>query len=99
MSTPISNYSDLRCVTPGAKTTGEPWFRMPDTCPCDTKFTNITGRGYQACPFGVTLNPAKSEYITLDINVPFGANYPLNSYVAPQLQPRQLIRIGNTWRY
>ncbi len=30
--------------------------------------------------------------------LPFGAAYPTGSYVAPQLQPRQNVRIGVTWR-
>ena len=31
-------------------------------------------------------------------SLPFGSEFPKSSYVPPQLQPRQLVRVGNTWR-
>lgn len=106
------NYVDFRCVNPYAVKVGPPFFRIEDVCPCDPKLSNPTGRGVSGCPFGVTFDKQDTEFkplMTLKnidgnyvpefvTSMPLGSLYPPEKMTPPQLQPRQLVRIGNTWR-
>ncbi len=100
------NYDIYRCIEPTAKTTGKPWFPYENICQCDPKDSNPTGRGFTSCTFGV--NEQKDFYpfgqfkSPSNISSPQGALFPNSSGVLetspPQLQPRQMTRIGNAWR-
>lgn len=121
----MNNFIDYRCLEPSATTVGEPWFRIPESCPCNPLLSNPTGRGFTACPFGVQFDiPSSSSepLMTLakeptkkDDSVPkfrgqqintkgfmAGSMFPELSSAAkftpPQLQPRQIVRIGQTFR-
>ena len=98
------NYSVYRCPDPVANKTDEPWYSYSNVCPCDPKLSNSTGRGFTPCPFGINQeapqwNLPAFQYAS---QIPNGSqivgNLYNNQFVPPQLQPRQLIRIGEEWR-
>jgi hypothetical protein len=109
---PNKNFIDYRCIDPLATVMDSPWFPMRDVCPCDPKTANPTGRGYTSCPYGISFDDKPTNTIPLQTikdvetqwlpenvtKLPKGSMFPKNSYTAPQLQPRQLNRIGVTWR-
>jgi len=101
------NFSVYRCIDPVAVTTGAPWFVGigENVCPCDPNLSNKTGRGFTACPLGITqesttwnLPPFQLASQIPDQSQIVGNLYQKNQYVPPQLQPRQLVRIGEEWR-
>lgn len=99
------NYSIYRCVDPVAVKTGEPWFNYSNVCPCDPKLSNTSGRGFTACPFGINQEasswnlPISQQYSQIPNEKQVVGNmFNKNQYVPPQLQPRQLVRIGEEWR-
>ncbi len=106
------NYTDYRCVSPTISVTDTKWFPMTDVCPCDPTLSNPTGRGFTPCPMGITFDKQDNKtlplsalknnngnWVATDVTeLPPGSMYPVGSYVAPQLQPRMLTRIGQTWR-
>lgn len=100
------NFSVYRCPDPVAITTSGPWYSYSNVCPCDPKLSNATGRGFTACPYGISDKspnwnlpafqvlsqyPENKDQIT-------GSMFGSGQYVPPQLQPRQLVRIGEEWR-
>jgi hypothetical protein len=100
------NYSVYRCVDPVALKTEQPWYSYSNVCPCDPNLSNKTGRGFTACPLGINQEApmwSLPMYQTASqvpnssqtIGSMFGSG---NQFVPPQLQPRQLIRIGEEWR-
>jgi len=99
------NYNVYRCLDPLKFKTDQPWFRISNVCPCDPAESNVTGRGYTPCNFGIqddqnSINSLvyhdiqKSSPITPLV----GSLYQMHQYSPPQLDPRQLTRIGNQWR-
>ncbi len=99
------NYSVFRCVDPTAVVTGAPWFNNENVCPCDPKLSNSSGRGFTACPMGVQektpmWNVSNSQLYSEipEKNQIQGSMFNQNQFVPPQLQPRQLVRIGEEWR-
>jgi len=97
-------YSVYRCPDPRKRNTETPWYRIDNVCPCDPSESNVTGRGYTPCTFGVqyetpnTINLSKQKALPRQKNALRGVNYQNNQFVPPQLQPRMLTRIGNVWR-
>lgn len=102
------NYFVYRCPDPVATITDTPWYTYTNVCPCDPKLSNQTGRGFTACPMGVDetqqkpisgslLNSQKLQETPLTSQV-VGSMFGSNQYVPPQLDPRQLTRIGSAWR-
>lgn len=105
-STDGNRFSVYRCPDPVATKTDQPWYSYENICPCDPNLSNKTGRGFTACPLGINQEagswnlPAfqlvsqipNSNQITGNL---YGSG---NQFVPPQLQPRQLIRIGEEWR-
>jgi len=49
-------FGAMRCNFPGStQTTVESgWFRIDDSCPCNPVYSNISGRGFLPCTFGLT---------------------------------------------
>ena len=100
------NYSVYRCPDPIKTETNTPWFRIEDKCPCNPNDSNVTGRGFTPCTFGIQfetpnqVNLAKTPYLAPQpVNEKLvGSLYENNQYVPPQLEPRQLTRIGQQWR-
>jgi hypothetical protein len=100
------NYKIYRCVDPVAVKTEAPWFYGENICPCDPSLSNKTGRGFTACPLGINQEAPMWNLPVFQIasQVPdqgqiMGSMYGSgNQFVPPQLQPRQLIRIGEEWR-
>jgi hypothetical protein len=102
--TESQNFSIYRCTDPHKYKTDTPWYPVENICPCDQKSSNITGRGYTPCTFGVqyetpnTINLSKKANLKKQTGALVGTLYQNNQYVPPQLEPRQLTRIGNQWR-
>lgn len=97
----MSEFNVYRCPDPLKSYTSQPWYRFTDICPCDPKDSNITGRGFTSCPFGVSDNSKYQSFQNTPIpqrDIPVGNIYPQQQYVPPQLEPRQLVRIGQQWR-
>lgn len=107
------NFIDYRCLDPLAIDMNQPWFRVNDICPCDPSQSNPTGRGFTGCPYGVSFEAEDTKvkplvrlelnddykYVPTPVtNLPYGSLYAPMSYVPPNLQPRALMRVGNTWR-
>jgi hypothetical protein len=100
------NYSVYRCPDPVAIQTDKPWYSYSNVCPCDPNLSNKTGRGFTACPLGINTETPQWNLPAFQLasQVPYpnqitGNMYGSgNQYVPPQLQPRQLIRIGEEWR-
>lgn len=111
---PNTNYVDYRCIEPTAISTSGPWFPISNSCPCDPKLSNPTGRGFVSCPFGIQTNETLNMSITTEqqnfSGIPEkeleskqqGSLYPeISIYpvtAVPQFQPRPLAQIGYTWR-
>lgn len=96
------NYAVYRCVDPVAVKTGAPWFNEDNICPCDPNLSNTSGRGYTACPYGISTDTPQWN-LSVGSQIPkqnqvTGNMYNKNQFVPPQLQPRQLVRIGEEWR-
>lgn len=110
----MNNFIDFRCIDPVAVNMEKPWYRISDNCPCNPKLSNQTGRAYTACPLGVQFDQkeiynsiydnkivTKSDRPMNFSEIPNGSLFPNNSnpdVVPPNIQPRPLIRIGQTWR-
>lgn len=106
------NYTDYRCIDPVMTVSSDKWYPMTDVCPCDPTLSNPTGRGFTSCPMGITFDSPDTKtaplsalkynngnWVPSDVTtLPHGSNYPVGSYVPPQLEPRMLVRIGQTWR-
>lgn len=98
------NYSVYRCPDPIKTKTDTPWYPIENVCPCDPNDTNITGRGFTPCAFGVqyetpnTINLIKQKSLPKQTGALVGTMYQNNQFVPPQLQPRQNTRIGQQWR-
>lgn len=102
------DYSVYRCIEPASVSTGPPWFNGigVNICPCDPNLSNHTGRGFTACPLGINQEAPTWNLPTFQLvsqipspNKVIGNMYGSgNQFVPPQLQPRQLIRIGTDWR-
>ena len=104
-------FNVYRCVNPTAVTTEQPWYSYSNVCPCDPKLSNTSGRGYTPCPFGVLesndsmeMSELKSQFRHQEANQ-FPSKHRLVGnldntlqFTPPQLQPRQLVRIGQVWR-
>jgi len=100
------DFSVYRCPDPVAIKTDEPWYSYSNVCPCDPKLSNNSGRGFTACPLGINQEApmwnlpmyqmaSKIPDPTQVVGNLYGSG---NQFVPPQLQPRQLIRIGQEWR-
>ena len=70
-------------------------------CPCDPNLSNKTGRGFTACNLGINQEAPQWTLPTFQLASQItnqtltGSMYGSgNQFVPPQLQPRQLIRIG-----
>jgi hypothetical protein len=99
------SYSVYRCPDPVAVQTDSPWYSYSNLCPCDPNLSNKTGRGFTACPLGINqeapqwnLPSFQSMSQVPNNNQIVGSMFGLNQFVPPQLQPRQLVRIGEEWR-
>lgn len=101
-----NNFSVYRCPDPVAVFTTQPWYPNSNICPCDPNQSNNSGRGYTACPLGISQKspnwdlPASQIIAQLPstertVGNMYGSG---NQFVPPQLQPRQLVRIGQEWR-
>lgn len=102
-----NKFTIYRCIDPVAVTTGSPWFNSigENVCPCDPKLSNKTGRGFTACPLGINYEtpmwnlPVFQMASQIPRGQVMGSMYANeNQFVPPQLQPRQLVRIGEEWR-
>jgi hypothetical protein len=97
-----NNYSVYRCPDPIKTKTTTPWYPVENICPCDPNDTNISGRGFTPCAFGVqyeTPNIVKSNRNKQSESAKQpGVLVQDNQNVPPQLQPRMLTRIGQQWR-
>lgn len=91
----------MRDVCPCNPKLSGPTGRGYSGCPFGVQFPDtING---QAAPNGLvplsSLQNIKGQWVPEKVQeLPFGAAYPTGSYVPPQLQPRQNVRIGVTWR-
>lgn len=99
----LNKFNIYRCPDPIKSYTSQPWYRFTDVCPCNPNDSNVTGRGFTACPFGIQNKeetPIKysSAYQKEIKSLPKGSLYAQQQYVPPQLEPRQLARIGQEWR-
>lgn len=58
------DYLQFRCIDPVAEIMKSPFYRIEDVCPCNPKYSGITGRGYTSCPLGIqpNLNIINKEY-------------------------------------
>ncbi len=97
-----SRYSIFRCPEPGVVVTGGPWFPSENVCPCDPKLSFPSGRGLTSCPFGV-MEPEKRPVAQLYNKIPTqqeitGIIYNDAQFIPPQMDPRPLTRIGESWR-
>jgi hypothetical protein len=101
------NYAVYRCPDPVAIKTGGPWYYGDgeNICPCDPNLSNKTGRGFTACNIGINQEAPQWNLPTFqlvsqfpDKNQIVGSMFSQNRFVPPQLQPRQLVRIGEEWR-
>jgi hypothetical protein len=102
-----NKFNVYRCLDPVAVVTGSPWFYGlgENVCPCDPNLSNNTGRGFTACPLGINQEATSwnlpSSQLSSQIpnqNQIVGSMFNKNQFVPPQLQPRQLVRIGEEWR-
>jgi hypothetical protein len=99
------DYNIYRCPEPTAVKTGEPWFPRTNFCPCDPILSNISGRGYVACNFGISKkkpngpahNLSSQDTIPNEKQV-VGSLFNGRQTVPPQTNPDPLIRIGQSWR-
>ena len=95
------NYEIYRCPDPRKTVVDQPWFRTQEVCPCNPADSNVTGRGYTPCNFGLQMDQNQINMAARRNtgSVPLkGALYQDKQFPAPQLDPRQLTRIGNQWR-
>lgn len=96
------NFSVYRCPDPVNVNTNTPWYRDSNICPCSPETSNITGRGFTPCAYGVEFNetsPIQLQGTAGKTNTPLtGSFYQDHQFVPPQLQPRPLSRVGNQWR-
>lgn len=98
------NFNIYRCLDPIKTQTNLPWYRIEDKCPCNPNLSNVTGRGFTPCTFGLQIeHPNSLNYFQSAGYKPYetplkGSLYQDVQYVPPQLQPRMLSRIGNVWR-
>ena len=94
------NFSTYRCLDPIKTQTTTPWYPTENTCPCDASNTNVTGRGFTPCPFGMDVETRNTVNLNIG-NLPkqkkalIGTMYQNNQFVPPQLEPRPMSRIGN----
>ncbi len=100
-----NKFTIYRCPDPVAVKTDQPWYSYSNICACDPNLSNKTGRGFTACPLGINQEAPSWNLPSFQImsqlpnqNQTVGNLYGKNQYVPPQLQPRQLIRIGEEWR-
>jgi hypothetical protein len=56
-------YVAYRCINPTVQYVEGPWFRTTETCPCDVRLDNPTGRGSTLCPFGINYNTPKDSKV------------------------------------
>lgn len=107
----MDKFAVYRCPDPVAVITDKPWYSYSNVCPCDPKLSNQSGRGFTACPLGIMENndSTESSWLSQQFNsqkknqVPIpsrivGNMYNDSQFVPPQLQPRQLVRVGQVWR-
>lgn len=100
------DYKVYRCPDPVAVKTGEPWYTYENICPCSPELSNVTGRGYTACTFGIDQStpprwmiPFEQLYSQIPESSQItGSLYQQHQYVPPQLDPRPLTQIGVAWR-
>jgi len=98
-------FAVYRCPDPVAVKTGAPWYSYSNVCPCDPKLSNQSGRGFTACPLGVGESEPAWDLSNFQLESQLPVNkqvvgnlYNQSQFVPPQLQPRPLARIGETWR-
>ena len=106
-----SKFNIYRCPDPRKVVTTSPWYRIDDFCPCDPTQSNVSGRGYTPCTFGMQVempNPSELQPPAFGLQLPgqlvssvnnfmVGSMYQNDQIVPPQLQPRPLTRIGQSW--
>ncbi len=101
------NYSIFRCPDPVATKTGEPWYPISNVCPCDPQLSNESGRGFTACPMGLSVEKGVNAPVVPQGQLAgqqpqsqqvVGSLFNQRQAVPPQMWPRQLSRIGNQWR-
>jgi len=102
-----NRFSVYRCPDPVANVTNQPWYPYQNVCPCDKNLSNKTGRGFTACPLGLNQEAPQWNLPMYQVasQIPYNTTNLTGSlfasgdqFVPPQLQPRQLIRIGEEWR-
>lgn len=102
-----NKYVVYRCPDPVTVKTDQPWYSYENICPCDPNLSNNTGRGFTACPLGINQEaPMWNLPMYQTASQLPGSNQTVgnlfasggNQFVPPQLQPRQIIRIGQEWR-
>lgn len=91
------NYTFTQCLEPTTSKTGGPWFYRNNTCPCDPKLSNPTGRGYTTCPIGVSeiVKPLVENEQNPGMT---GSLYNNRQYSPNQFNPYPIARIGESWR-
>jgi len=101
------DYIVYRCPDPVAVETHQPWYTMDNVCPCNPQDSNVTGRGFTPCPFGIqtdsyhtraVLNLTQEDNKNNSRYVAEGNMYQDKQYTPPKLMPRPLSRIGQQWR-
>ena len=97
-----NNYNVYRCPDPLKVKTDEPWYPISNVCPCNPMESNVTGRGYTPCNFGIQddqkeINSLSSKKSTMN-NPLMGSLYQMHQYTPPQLNPYPVTRIGQQWR-
>lgn len=93
-----TKYAVFRCPEPGAVVTEGPWFPSDNVCPCNPKLSFPTGRGLTPCPFGVMEPEKRSTAQHTTENQITGIIYNDAQFIPPQMDPRPLARIGESWR-
>lgn len=100
-------FAVFRCPDPVAVKTEGPWYNYENICPCDPSLSYPTGRGFTACPYGISENIDSSTNSNIMKNVQqsivaglsrTGNNYNDYQVIPPQMDPRPLSRIGQQWR-
>jgi hypothetical protein len=101
------------CMIPFARKIDQPWVSYSNVCPCDLQQSNVTGRGFTPCAFGINnrtddvqeykpLVNYKGEQISSSninsMNNLYPGSTSIGQFVPPQLDPRALIQVGYEWR-
>lgn len=94
-----SPWFPMRDVCPCDPKLSNPTGRGYTGCPFGVSFNNENQNQNNNLEKLQTISNVNTQWLPQEVSsLPTGAIYPKNSYTAPQLQPRQLYRIGVSWR-